>query len=58
MLWVGRPEFNSQKSQEFSLHYHVQSSYAAHPASYPMGTGGSFIVGCKADHSPLSNAKV
>jgi len=23
----------------FSLHHHVQTSFGAHPASYPMGTG-------------------
>jgi hypothetical protein len=26
----------------FSLHYRVQNSSGAHPASYPMGTRGSF----------------
>jgi hypothetical protein len=24
----------------FSLHHHVQNGSGAHPASYPMGTGG------------------
>jgi hypothetical protein len=31
----------------FSLRHRVQNGYGAHPASYPMGTGGSF-PGCKA----------
>jgi hypothetical protein len=26
----------------FSLRHHVQTGSGAHPASYPMGTGGSF----------------
>jgi hypothetical protein len=35
----------------------------AHPASCPMGTGGPFpgakaLLGCDADHSPPSSAKV
>jgi hypothetical protein len=41
----------------FSLHHHIQNSSGACPASYPMGTRGSFPGG-KADHSPLSSAKV
>jgi len=28
----------------FSLDHHVQTGYGAYPASYPMGTGGSFPV--------------
>jgi hypothetical protein len=31
----------------FSLLHSVQTCYGAHPASYPMGTGG-FFLGCKA----------
>jgi hypothetical protein len=31
----------------FSLHHRVQKGSGAHPASYPMGTRGSFL-GCKA----------
>jgi hypothetical protein len=27
----------------FSLHHRVQNGSGAHPASYPMGTGGSFL---------------
>jgi len=29
----------------FSLHYYVQNGSGANPASYPMGTGGSFPGG-------------
>jgi hypothetical protein len=29
----------------FSLHHGVQNGSEAHPASYPMGTGGSFPEG-------------
>jgi hypothetical protein len=29
----------------FSLNHHVQNGSRAHPASYPMGTTGSFIGG-------------
>jgi hypothetical protein len=41
----------------FSLHHHSQIGSGAHPASYPVGTRGSF-PGCEADHSPPSNAEV
>jgi hypothetical protein len=46
-----------------SLHHHVQNGSGAHPASYLMGTGGSFLGGVKrpgrdADYSPPSNAEV
>jgi hypothetical protein len=33
------------KAGKFSLHHRVQNDAGAHPASYPMGTGGSFPVG-------------
>jgi hypothetical protein len=46
----------------FSLHHRVQNGSGAHPASYPMGTGGSFtgdkVPGREADHSPPSSAEV
>jgi hypothetical protein len=29
----------------FSLHHRVQAGSGAHPASYPMGTKGSFLEG-------------
>jgi hypothetical protein len=41
----------------FSLHHSVQSGSGAHPASYPMGTRGSF-PGREADHPPPSSAEV
>jgi hypothetical protein len=31
--------------QEFSFLHVVQAGSGAHPASYPMGTGGSFLAG-------------
>jgi CO dehydrogenase/acetyl-CoA synthase delta subunit len=37
----------------FSLHHRVQYGSGAHPASYQMGTRGSFPGG-EADHSPPS----
>jgi hypothetical protein len=44
----------------FSLHHRVQNGSGAHPATYPRGTGGSFLgvkrLGCEADHSPPSSA--
>jgi hypothetical protein len=46
----------------FSLHHRVQNGSGAHPASYPMGTRGSFPgvqrPGREADHSPPSSAEV
>jgi hypothetical protein len=33
------------QGQEFSFLHVVQSGSGAHPASYPMGTGGSFSGG-------------
>jgi hypothetical protein len=50
-------------TDDFSSSPCVQSGSGAHPASYPMGTGGSFPggnarPGCDADHSPPSSAEV
>jgi hypothetical protein len=47
----------------FSLHHRVQIGSGAHPASYPIGTGGALSLGVKrpgreADHSPQSSAEV
>jgi hypothetical protein len=42
----------------FSLRHRVQTGSGAHPASYPMGTGGSFPGGKAAEHSPPSSAEV
>jgi hypothetical protein len=61
-LRAGRPGFDSRQGKEFSLLYSVQTGSWTHPASYPMGTGGS-LPGVKrpkseADHSPPSSAEV
>jgi hypothetical protein len=46
----------------FSLHHRVQTGSEAHPASYPMGIGGSFpegrAAGREADHPPPFSAEV
>jgi hypothetical protein len=51
------------EAKGFSCSLCVQTSSKAHPASYPMGTGGSFPrdtawPGHKADHSHPSSAEV
>jgi hypothetical protein len=56
-------EVRSPTGADFSSSPCVQTGSAAHPASYPMGTGGSFPGGKArperdADHSPPSNAEV
>jgi hypothetical protein len=47
----------------FSLLHSVQTDSGAHPASYPMGTGGSFVrevkrKGREADHSPAPSVEM
>jgi hypothetical protein len=42
-------EFDSRWGQEISLLHVVQTGSGAHPASYPMGTGGSFGGGKAAE---------
>jgi hypothetical protein len=32
-------------AEKFSLHHRVQNGSEAHPASYPIGTRGSFLAG-------------
>jgi hypothetical protein len=49
--------------EDFSSSPCVQTGCGAHPASYPMGTGGSFPggkarPGRDADHSPPSSVEV
>jgi hypothetical protein len=62
-LGTGRPGFDFQQEQGFfSLCHYSQTGCRAQPASYPVGTGGSF-PGVKrpvreADHSHPSSAKV
>jgi hypothetical protein len=50
------------RAGNFSLHHRFQNGSGAHPASYPMGTGVSFlggkVAGREADHSTLSSAEV
>jgi hypothetical protein len=45
-------EFKSRQGQEFSPLHVVQIGSGAHPASYTMGTGGSFPGGKKVNHTP------
>jgi hypothetical protein len=56
-LWAGR-----SGAGNFSLHHHVQNGSGAQPASYPVGTGGSFPgvkwLGYETDLSPPFSAKV
>jgi hypothetical protein len=54
----------SDRGRIFSSSLCVQTGSGAHPASYPMGTGGPFPGGkarpnrgVKADHSPPSSAE-
>jgi hypothetical protein len=53
-------KFESRQGQEFFLLHVVQTGSGAHPASYPMGTGGCFLgvkrQGREADHSPPTSA--
>jgi hypothetical protein len=55
-------EFESRYGQEFSPLHVIQTVSGAHPASYPMGTVGSFPgvkrTRCEADRSPPSSAEV
>jgi hypothetical protein len=44
-LRAERPGFDSWHGQEISLLHRVQTGSGAHPASYPMGIGGSFPGG-------------
>jgi hypothetical protein len=51
------------RAEDFSFGPCVQTGSGAHPASYPMGTGGPFPggkarPGRDADHSPPSSAEV
>jgi hypothetical protein len=54
--------FDSRQGQVVSLLHVVQAGSGAHPASYPIDTGGSSPgvkrPGREADHSPPSNADV
>jgi hypothetical protein len=52
MRWAGHvarmgggERFNSGGTGNFSLHHRVQNGSGSHPASYPVGTTGSFPGG-------------
>jgi hypothetical protein len=45
-------------AEDFSSSLCVQTGFGAHPASWPMGTGGKARPGRDADHSPPSSAEV
>jgi hypothetical protein len=54
---------SSTEAEDFSSSLYVQTGSGAHPASYPMGTGGPYPggkarPGRDADHSPPSSAEV
>jgi hypothetical protein len=56
-------EVRSPTGADFSSSPCVQTGSGAHPASYPVGTGGPFLrgkarPGRDADHSPSSSAEV
>jgi hypothetical protein len=44
-LRAGQPGLDSQQGQEVFLLHNVQNGSGAHPAFYPMSTGGSFWGG-------------
>jgi hypothetical protein len=62
MGWTSEgSEFESQQGQEFSLFHIAHTDSGVHPTSYPMGTGGSFLVkrpGHEADDSHPASAEV
>jgi hypothetical protein len=41
-LRAGQPVLDSRQEQDVSLLHNVQACSGAHPASYPVSTGGSF----------------
>jgi hypothetical protein len=61
---TGRSRFDpQQRRKDFSSNICVQTGSGAHPASYPMGTGGPFPgtkarPGRDAENSPPSSAEV
>jgi hypothetical protein len=62
-VWGGRlGGWIPARAGNFSLHHPVQTGSGVYPASYPMGTRGSFPgvrrPGLEADHSPSSSAEV
>jgi hypothetical protein len=60
MGWTAGVRF-ATGARDFSVIHSIQTSSGAHPASYPMGTGGSFPEGKEGhetDHPPVSSAEV
>jgi hypothetical protein len=59
--WTSRVRFPA-KEIDFSFLHRVQTGHGFHPASYPMGTGGSSPrvnrPGHEADYSPPSSVEV
>jgi hypothetical protein len=43
-VWTAWDPFSAE-AKDFALLHGVQTGSGAHPASYPMGTGGSILVG-------------
>jgi hypothetical protein len=41
-LRAGQPGLDSRQGQDVSLIHNLQTGSGAHPASYPVSTGGSF----------------
>jgi hypothetical protein len=50
--------WSPRETEDFFLASWVQTSSEAHPASYPMGTGGKVQLGRDTDPSPRSSAEV
>jgi hypothetical protein len=61
MGWTAGVRF-SAGAKELSLLHSIQTGSGAHPASYPMGTGGFFPglkqPGCEYHHAPPCSADV
>jgi hypothetical protein len=66
LTWL-RPKLSDRVSipdmKKISLPYNFHISSAAHPNSYPMGTGGGLSLGIgrqerEADYSPPSSAQI
>jgi hypothetical protein len=59
---MGRVGSIPGRARDFSLLHNIQTGSGAHPASYTIGTGGSFPGGMRpgreTDHSPSSSAEV
>jgi hypothetical protein len=56
-------DFESQYRQDFSPLHVFQTGSGAHPASYPMDTGGALFLGIKrpereTDHSPSASVEI